>query len=203
MSIFPYSHPLIPIPWTLKSQLIFPFISTPSPFLPNLSSPCIFIFSSKSHPLTQAFSDISHQNGSHHHPLCSRYACSDNLASRQEGSINCLSLQPSRFSPRDSSLQCCQSSRCCTIRASYQEWLALLLLFRRSWPPSSNSNSQRVPPGTNINRGVCDEARSKMMAARINHMIYFDPSHGHCIFILISPRPIDLRCYAKPHWQHL
>lgn len=58
-------------------------------------------------------------------------------------------------------------------------------------------------PGTNINRGVCDEARSKMMAARINHMIYFDPSHGHRIFILISPRPIDLRCYAKPHWQPL
>lgn len=59
---------------------------------------------------------------------------------------------------------------------------------------------QEFPVGTNISRGVCNEARTKLIATNINHRIYFDPSHGKRIFILMSPRPINLNVFKKPHW---
>lgn len=59
---------------------------------------------------------------------------------------------------------------------------------------------QEFPVGANISKGVCQEARTKMIAQRINHRLYFDPIHGQKIFILMSPRSIDLSVFKKPHW---
>src|SRR3989338_1150690 len=57
--------------------------------------------------------------------------------------------------------------------------------------------------GSNLNRDVCNEAKAKMVASGVNHHIYFDPTHGQRIIILMSTRPIDLRIFAHPHWQPL
>ena len=62
---------------------------------------------------------------------------------------------------------------------------------------------REFPVGTNINRGVCNQARIKMVEARINHRLYLDLTHEKRIFILISTRAIDLRVFAQLHWRAL
>ena len=59
---------------------------------------------------------------------------------------------------------------------------------------------QEFHVGDNISKGVCQEARTKMASSGINHRLYFDTVHGYRIFILMSPRAIDLNAFKKPHW---
>lgn len=59
---------------------------------------------------------------------------------------------------------------------------------------------QELHVGSNITKAVCREARRKMAESGLNHRFYFDPIHGQKIFILMSPRPIDLSVFKKPHW---
>lgn len=54
--------------------------------------------------------------------------------------------------------------------------------------------------GTNISKAVCLHAQNEMKNIGVNHGMYIDGVHKQRIFILMSPRPIDLRPFRKPHW---